>query len=532
MSLHVEAGDLDARFAGAPGHLAVARNDLAQLSNLLRSGALHADARRADDGPVDWYTGHTLLSLAITMGRFEAVKLLVDAGADVTKRAFLSENVARGAWKAQEPRELLPCHLAARSVDMSIVALIVGDSRVDLREHDSMVRTVLHHAAANGNEKVLAFILELTAKADVERRCNLNQQDKHGDSPCHIAARNQNAAILALLLAAGADVNVRNNLKQTPCHAAALNVNESIVAMLIAAKVDVNAQDAQNQTPCLLAASNPNEHVLAALRSAGANVLAIDLGGQTACHFAAANPNERVMQQLMNTIGVDCRARDRKGNTPLRVVAANGSAALMRILLAHGDDIDLNDFDVRSTTLCHRAAAAADAGALRELIRRGADFRARDTAGCVPLHSASEASIAVLFAVGADLNVLDSARQTPLIRACVRDSRRFLSLLAAGADLRATDRFGNSARSLASGRHEQLQLLGAFDGRPKPIAMIAAKQFELMRLRALEVCNALQSLSAVELCAILDNAFAPLESLVPFHRAWKIVTTVKHFKKR
>lgn len=473
--------DLDARFANVPGHLAIVRNDLAQLSTLLHSGAVDVDAH---DRPGDWYGGHTLLSLAIALGRFEAVKLLVDAGANIAKLAFLSEKVVRGAWKSQEPCELLPCHLAARSADMSIASLILGDARVDLCATDSRRRAPLHYAAANANEKVLALILKLGA-AD-----SLNQQDKHGDTPCHIAARNRNAANLSALLAAGADPNVANNVKSTPCHAAARNPNEAIVAMLIAAKVDVNAQDSSNQTPCLIAASNPNELVIAMLRNAGANVLAVDLGGQTACHFAAANPNPRVMQQLMCIVGVDCRAPDRKGNTPLRVVAANGSMALMRILLAPSGS-NVNDPDGRGTTLCHRAAAAADAGALHELIRRGADFRARDSAGCLPLHSASEAAVAVLFAVGADLNAVDGARQTPLLRACVRDSRSFLTLLAAGASLHATDRFGNSVQQLVSGRHEQTEILAAFDGRSRPgqksiFEATLKKQHDLLRLRALE----------------------------------------------
>jgi hypothetical protein len=60
---------------------------------------------------------------------------------------------------------------------------------------------------------------------------------------------------------------------------------------------------------------------------------------------------------------------------------------------------------------------------------------------------------------------------------------------------------------------------------------IARRQWEALRLRALLVCIGLQSaqLSALEMCEILANAFAPLELLVPFHKVWAIATTVKHF---
>jgi hypothetical protein len=63
---------------------------------------------------------------------------------------------------------------------------------------------------------------------------------------------------------------------------------------------------------------------------------------------------------------------------------------------------------------------------------------------------------------------------------------------------------------------------------------IAEKQFELFRLRSFQVCVALQNLrlSALVSCSILEHLFAPLESMVAFHRVWAIVTKIKHFRPR
>jgi hypothetical protein len=59
-------------------------------------------------------------------------------------------------------------------------------------------------------------------------------------------------------------------------------------------------------------------------------------------------------------------------------------------------------------------------------------------------------------------------------------------------------------------------------------------QLKMMRLRGFQVCVGLQSLRlpALVLCEILANAFAPLESLIAFHRVWAIVTTIKHFSRK
>jgi hypothetical protein len=60
------------------------------------------------------------------------------------------------------------------------------------------------------------------------------------------------------------------------------------------------------------------------------------------------------------------------------------------------------------------------------------------------------------------------------------------------------------------------------------------EQKELFRARAFQVCVGLQSLclSALEMCEVLAHMFAPLESMVPFQFAWRVVVTVKHFKQR
>jgi hypothetical protein len=59
------------------------------------------------------------------------------------------------------------------------------------------------------------------------------------------------------------------------------------------------------------------------------------------------------------------------------------------------------------------------------------------------------------------------------------------------------------------------------------------RQRQLFRWRALEVCLGLQSLhvSALEMYEILAYMFAPLECVVPFSFAWRVVCAVKHKKK-
>ena len=98
-------------------------------------------------------------------------------------------------------------------------------------------------------------------------------------------------------------------------------------------------------------------------------------------------------------------------------------------------------------TALHMAAAAYHPGIAELLIGRGADVRARNRMGAMPLHYAADtnhwnpgdqaATIAFLMSAGADPNDTDRRGVTPLHRAVrTRSSDAVRALLTGGADPR------------------------------------------------------------------------------------------------
>ena len=115
-------------------------------------------------------------------------------------------------------------------------------------------------------------------------------------------------------------------------------------------------------------------------------------------------------------------------------------------------------------TALHVAAAAHRTDIVQELIRLGADVRARNRRGAEPLHSAARgdpnlprwnppaqtATIAALIAAGADPDAPDASGVAPLHKAVrSRCAAAVQALIAGGADARRRNKSGSTPMLLA-----------------------------------------------------------------------------------
>jgi len=99
----------------------------------------------------------------------------------------------------------------------------------------------IHDAAYDG--KIEAVKQHLAAGVDV------NVVNNSKETPLHWAAIEGQEEIVELLIAKGANVNAKADERNTPLHTAALNNREEVAELLIAKGVDVNAKDVNGETP-------------------------------------------------------------------------------------------------------------------------------------------------------------------------------------------------------------------------------------------------------------------------------------------
>jgi ankyrin repeat protein len=283
-----------ATFAEDPSerfYQSIRNNDLGTLRTLIKEHGVRTK---------DAY-GQTALMIAVGFGSVDAMKILIDGGADVNETS--QAGVTALHWCAGEIKK---------------------------------VRLLLEHGA------------------DVHARSQM------GRTPLLVAAYTNGASeTVKLLLSKGADVNAADTFGTTPLIAAA-NVNDAAsVKLLIAhgAKVDAHANVGAAATALMGAAHNGNLELVRILLGRNAPVNAssrmvgvVQLGSATALHFAALSGNTDVVKALLDAAArVDLQ--DVRGMPPVMwsVSTDRPSLPIVRMLMAKGSDVSVRSKVTEST---------------------------------------------------------------------------------------------------------------------------------------------------------------------------------------
>jgi ankyrin repeat protein len=421
------------------------------LEPLLEAGA-DPNARDKD--------GKTPLHYAVAHGRSDAVKLLLEYGAEVDEE--LAEALC-----------LSPLHLAALRGSAEEVERLLN-SGADPNVRDVFGRTPLHYAAARNHKAVAELLLKHGA--------DLNAKDESGETPLDLAVRRcavdvlelllplgdvkavaEKASCLAVLKRLGFETPERVRRRCEPYVAWALKADVSFVEYVLREAAYAGCGEVasvlRRRFPAevvrraafeLVGLPLPEELRLQDLReyciwgsvawlllSRGVDPNMRDVNGLTLLHAAAWCGDESAAELLLKA-GADPNARDAEGNTPLHVAARRMFPQVALLLLKHG--ADPNARNARGETPLHIAArgkeytiGSGNYAVVSILVKHGADVNARDKDGNTPLHYAvarcAFATASLLLKHGADPNARNNQGKTPLDLAnCPKMARAFRRL--------------------------------------------------------------------------------------------------------
>ncbi|OHB65020.1 MAG: hypothetical protein A2Y76_09445 [Planctomycetes bacterium RBG_13_60_9] len=439
-------------------HWALAAGQMEVFDYLLSKGA---DITAATDD------GSTLLHKASAKGLADVVKLLIAKGAEVNARTKRGETALFAA--ARRGRKEVCQLLVANGADVNAALKSgrhpLGDAT--LRGHEEVVKLLLANGAdVNLNANNYGVALQAAACYGhpalvdilIAAGADVNANTRNG-TPLHLAARAGKGVddetvvqIMKKLLDHSADVHATDKQSGcTPLHIASQKGRAEAARLLIAAGADVNAKDNQGRTPLSYAEGRYEcRKVAELLRKHGAKEEDTDSAAETSkttpealARAAAAGDVGRVEELIAQ--GADVNAKGTTGWT--------GLTEIVKALIAKGAEVDAK-CDTGETPLQYAAASGQEAVA-GLLIAHGANANVVAKDGTHPLGDAAlyghEDVVKLLIASGANVHLGAQGRGSALHAAAFGGHVSILDILIAnGADVNRVSKNGTPLHQAAS----------------------------------------------------------------------------------
>nr|KAF6340931.1 ankyrin repeat domain 6 [Myotis myotis] len=163
---------------------------------------------------------------------------------------------------------------------------------------------------------------------------------KHGRTPLHLAANKGHLAVVQILLKAGCDLDVQDDVSrshhsiggdQTALHRAAVVGNTEVISALTQEGCALDRQDKDGNTALHEASWHGFSQSVKLLVKAGANVLAKNKAGDTALHVAASLNHKKVVKILLEA-GADVTIVNNAGQTPLETARYHNNPEVALLL--------------------------------------------------------------------------------------------------------------------------------------------------------------------------------------------------------
>ena len=356
----------------------------------------------------------TALMVACLNGNEDAVKLLLNAGADPNISdadgcTSLHDAVDKGF--SRETLQLIMNHgadvnatnkynetallVACQKLNADAISVLLN-VRADPTIADYEGYTCLHHWGCS-KENLQAMI---------DHGADVNATNKKSITPLMHACENGDVDAINILLDAGADPNIADEDGYTSLHDAVEGFcsTESLRA-IIDHGADVNAINKNSVTAIMIACYKGNTDAISILLNAGADLNMTDGNGATCIHHVVGEGFTKAMLETVINHGADVNATNKNNVTALMIACLNSNEDAINVLLNAGANSNIADAD--GDSCLHNAVGKSCI----------ADSAIADYEGYTCLHhgGCSKENLQAMMDHGANVNATNKNNRTPLM---------------------------------------------------------------------------------------------------------------------
>jgi ankyrin repeat protein len=323
----------------------------------------------ADLNRVNPITGEPPIIYALNNLQIEILDLLTQKGADldlIQPKSFIS-NLLFGLTISQEYMGLMKLLIDKEIVDVNTIFPIAGD-------------TPLIQAINRGQLKVVKVLIAHGA--------DVNLKNSSGVTPLDVAAREGHLEVVKLLIANGADINKEsdNFWINTALMSAASAGHSNVVQLLLSHSSDVNRMNLNGYSALTEAIESERIDIVKLLITAGANVNLRNIhDGNTPLIYALLTRNAEIVKELLELGAEVNTANSIDGNTPLIYASLMGEDFIANLLISKGADLSLSNTNSGDTPLLS-AVNKRYVDVVKKLLASGANAnQANEITGNTPL---------------------------------------------------------------------------------------------------------------------------------------------------
>ena len=280
---------------------------------------------------------------------------------------------------------------------------------------------------------------------------DVNTKDNSSWSLLHRATSSGHLDIANLLISKGADINAQLKFGASPLHIAINMGDQNMVLLLVNEGSDLNlighvfTHAQPKTTPLILAILSDRSEIAKLLIENGVNIT-LGVSGLSPLHAAAKSGSMEIALQLIE-LGANINAQDSNKFTPLHFAANGGHVEVVQLLIEHEADINL--LNRNGCKPLYNAIEVGSIEVVELLLGRGADVNEDEgTFKGSPLNWAARVGqmkmVELLISKGAD-PLHKTVNGATILHSAVQHKEIVGLLLGYGVDLNVVDNDGRTA---------------------------------------------------------------------------------------